>query len=170
LTVEQSVLEYDLRRAASPIVTTPVKDWTPTLQHQDEVNQIALTHHFARTSQQQTLNKKYKGGNKNKSKQQRQQLQQQNQQSEPVLYMATADDAGMVRFVNTTTSNNNNNDNDNNNSDSAAAQVLAHDPEGVAVVCACAFRPGASRKKNFLELASGGTDCKLHLWDLLKPK
>jgi hypothetical protein len=150
-------VEYDLRQAATPIVTTPTKDWTSILQHQDEVNQIALNYHFARTQQQSNNNNKNKKskGNKNKSKKQ----QPQQQESKPVLYMATADDAGMVRFVNTSTT-----------TTDDAAGVLAHDPEGMAVVPTCAFRPGACRKKNFLEVASGGTDCKLHLWDLLKPK
>ena len=68
------------------------------------------------------------------------------------LYLAAADDSGTVRFMDTAVE---------------SSQILHHDSNGVAVVPSCAFRPGATRG---LELASGGTDCKVHLWDIFKPK
>jgi hypothetical protein len=51
----------------------------------------------------------------------------------------------------------------------------------VAVVPTCAFRPRssssssshpnkASSSSSSLELATGGTDCKIHLWDPFRPK
>lgn len=63
-------------------------------------------------------------------------------------------------------------------SNSTNSQILHHDANGVAVVSACAFRPttmipGSSKMRgsnNIMELASGGMDCKLHLWDLSRPR
>ena len=67
------------------------------------------------------------------------------------LYLAAADDAGTVRLMDI---------------DSKSSQVLHHDQNGVAVVTTFGFRPGVKA----LELASGGTDCKIHLWDVKKPR
>ena len=130
LSMEHVVLEYDLRNATGPIVSTPTRDLSPILQNQDEVNQIDATFfHY------QPPHRKGKGNG-----------------GENQLYLATADDAGTIRFMEAT---------------SSKSQVLHHDPNGVAVVPTCAFRPGT---KKSMELASGGTDCKIHLWDLSKPK
>jgi hypothetical protein len=46
----------------------------------------------------------------------------------------------------------------------------------VAVVPTCAFRPTTATTTKAggggccLDLVSGGTDCKIHLWDLSRPK
>jgi WD40 repeat protein len=69
------------------------------------------------------------------------------------LYLAAADDTGTVRFMDTSSPNSSN--------------ILHHDPKGVAVIPTCVFRPG---QRGQLELASGGTDCKIQLWDALKQK
>jgi WD40 repeat protein len=72
--------------------------------------------------------------------------------AQPTLYIAASDDAGTLRFMDA--------------SSTTSSQVLRHDPN--AVVPSCAFRP--STQKGTLELASGGTDCKVLLWDVFKPK
>jgi WD40 repeat protein len=81
------------------------------------------------------------------------------------MYLAAADDAGKVRFMDTNTI-----ALDESSLPSLpTSQILHHDPNGVAVVPTCAFRPGSYSSRS-LELASGGTDCKIHLWDILKPR
>ena len=153
-----------MRQASTPIITEPAKDWTPVLQNKDDVNQIALTYHPSQTnSKNSRSNKRSSKGKSSSKRQQRSSLSDHTQTS---LYVASADDAGMVRFFETPPSG---------HPGSAAIQVLAHDPEGLAVVPTCAFRTGGGiyhrkGKKNTLELVSGGTDCKLHLWDLSRPK
>lgn len=134
LSVENSVYEYDLRQAKTPILQQPSRDLSPILQNQDEVNQITLSY----------FRKQVKGRRKGKS----------NVKStlQPTLYLAAADDAGTVRFMETQSNN--------------QSEILHHDCNGVAVVPTCVFRP----RSKYLELASGGTDCKIHLWDLLRPK
>ena len=128
--MEHVVLEYDLRNATGPIVSTPTRDLSPILQNQDEVNQIDATYfHFQ-------SNRKGKGSSGGENQ----------------LYLAAADDAGTIRFM---------------EASSTKSQLLHHDPNGVAVVPTCVFRPGTRKS---MELASGGTDCKIHLWDLSKPK
>lgn len=72
--------------------------------------------------------------------------------SEPKLYIAASDDAGTLRFMDSASS--------------TCSQVLKHDIN--AVVTTCAFRP--SNQNGSLEIASGGTDCKVLLWDAFKPK
>lgn len=145
------VLEYDLRQATSPIFhTAPTRDLSRILQNQDEVNQLSLTYY------QKLLNgatgtrtgtgsgkgkKKQKGGTKKTTT------------STMELYVASADDAGTIRCM---------------EASKDQSHILHHDANGVAVVPTCAFRPTIATKN--LELASGGTDCKIHLWDVLKPK
>jgi len=145
--MERIVLEYDLRMATGPILSSPIRDLSMILQNQDEVNQIAVTYSSSSSS-------------------------------DVCHYIATADDAGTVRVMEST---------------STQSQILHHDPNGVAVVPCCAFRPFGGdinyhhqqqqqhmvnrsnakkkkQKKSTLELVSGGTDCKIHLWDVFKPK
>lgn len=135
--MEHVVLEYDLRMAQGPILSTPTRDLSTILQNQDEVNQLAMAYF------QKPNNKKNKKGKTVKTP---------GGESLLELYLAAADDAGTIRFMEW---------------QSTQSQILHHDPNGVAVVPTCAFRPGSSKS---LELASGGTDCKIHLWDLMKPK
>ncbi|KAG7343332.1 WD40 repeat-containing protein [Nitzschia inconspicua] len=158
LAVENSVLEYDLRHTKAPIVREATRNIGTVLQHQDEVNQISLAygciHH---PQQQQQQSKKH-------SKKSRKGSKLTNNTAtigDSSLYLAACDDAGTVRFMDikgTTTS-----------------SILYHDPNGVAVVPTCAFRPRSQSKDNMriaagLEVVSGGSDCKIHLWDLSRPK
>ena len=138
LSVENNVLEYDLRQASSPIINQPTRNLTPILQNQDEVNQVALCYHTSKPSAPKGNKKK---GNKKNSKQ---------RIGETKLYLAASDDAGTIRFMDSAATN--------------CSHVLKHDEN--AVVPAVAFRP----KSNQLELASGGTDCQVMLWDAFKPK
>lgn len=173
--MEHVVLEYDLRYAKSPIVSMPTRDWSPILQNQDEINQLAITYY---TPKQQTSNNNSKSKSNNKKNHKTKTSSSSNSSSKtkamsssPQLYLAAADDAGTVRFVDTI-------HNSHNSSSDITFQshILHHDPNGVAVVPTCAFRPMNNNNNNnnnhrsYLELASGGTDCKIHLWDLHKPK
>lgn len=137
-------MEYDLRQVSSPIIQEPTRNLTPILQNQDEVNQVALAYHTSRPSQPKG---KKKGNKKNNNKR---------TLGEAKLYIAASDDAGTIRFMDSTSTN--------------SSQVLHHDAN--AVVPACSFRPtGASNNnKGNLELATGGTDCQIFLWDAFKPK
>ena len=111
------------------------------MQHQDEVNQIALTYH------QPQPQRKHKNNKKKSNKP---------LPPPPTLYLAAADDAGTVRFAHGLTE----------ETLPTQSHTIHHDPNGVAVVTSCCFRPNVKG----LELASGGTDCRIHLWDLTKPR
>lgn len=151
LTVEQNVYEYDLRKATGPIIQEYTSNLTGILQNQDEVNQLALAWYSKPSSQSNKGKRKGKSGSGGGKK-------REQTWSPPSLYIAAADDAGTVRFMETKTD---------------KSQILHHDTNGVAVVPTCTFRPSPSSSfssKRGLELASGGTDCRIHLWDLLKPK
>lgn len=149
LSMDRMVLEYDLRQAHGPILTHPTRDLSGILQNQDEVNQLSLAYYCPRPSGNHKKNKG-KGGGKKKS----------NAGGNPKdlverLYLASADDAGTIRCM---------------EADKDQSQVLHHDANGVAVVPTCAFRPLSASNRASLELASGGTDCKIQLWDVMKPK
>jgi hypothetical protein len=159
LSVEQCVYEYDLRKATSPILPQSTsKNLTPILQNQDEVNQIGLMMHTNNYSTPASSSSSSGGGSKGKRRKGGGGGKQKQQPSTPSLYIAAADDTGTVRFMSA--------------DDSGQSQILHHDPNGVAVVPTCVFRPknSSNNNKGYLELASGGTDCKIHLWDLLKPR
>ena len=144
--MENNVVEYDLRQVTSPIINQPTRNLTPILQNQDEVNQIALTYH---TVKPQAPKGKKKGNKKNNNNNHSRTV------GESKLYMAAADDAGTIRFMDNASTN--------------CSHVLHHDEN--SVVPACAFRPiTANKGSNSLELASGGTDCQIFLWDAFKPK
>ena len=145
MSVENGVYEYDLRQVNAPILNQPTRNLSPILQNQDEVNQISLTYHIPKQPSNNNNKKRKNNSNSKFAKQQQ------------TLFLAAADDAGTVRFMEA--------------SSTTTSQVLRHDPN--AVVTACAFRPHSSRPKKgstILELASGGTDCTIKLWDAFKPK
>ena len=160
LSVENCVYEYDLRQATAPIIVNqPSRDLSPILQNQDEVNQLSLAYHIPKQPNSSNSSKKRKN---NKSSKQQKQKQQQEQEQEPILYLAAADDAGTIRFMEA--------------SSTASSQVFRHDPN--AVVTTCAFRPPqqttSKTKKgpssSIFEMVTGGTDCTVQLWDAYKPK
>lgn len=186
LGVENSVLEYDLRNAVSPIITSePTKDWGRLLQNQDEVNQISLAYYnksnnVSSSGAKKKKNQKKKGGSGRNKK--REQQSCGSDFDTDSLYVAACDDAGKIRWTEHLSSLHQSND-DNMASVAASASssyenhgsstILHHDNHGVAVVPACAFRPinNASGGSGLgLELASGGTDCKIQLWDIFRPK
>lgn len=169
LAVENTVLEYDLRHSQAPIVRYDPDALKPVLQHQDEVNQISLAYGCVPSQQHQPKGRKRhkKGGTNRKT--------QNNNSSDDTLtntinknslYLAACDDAGMVRFVDVL----------NTTATTTTSTILHHDSEGVAVVPTCAIRPrsvpknGKATMASGLELVTGGSDCKIHLWDLSKPK
>lgn len=143
LSTETAVQAFDLRKADSPIVSYEA-DWdlTPILESPDEVNQIVFS---------------------------------PPRRGRP-LHLAAADDAGTVRVTDSfqptkdgrpvTIAN-----------EVKRRRILYHGHYGhpagtvateatTGMVTSVAFRP---RCKN-LELASGGTDCTVQLWDINKPK
>ena len=204
LGVENTVLEYDLRNATSPILSEPTNNWDRILQNQDEVNQIGLAYYnnnnnssknnnsnnnnIARNKNKKNQKKKKKGGGGGNKKQQHQQHSNHQRIDNDgdgnddgnvgsciegsSLYLAACDDAGKIRYTETTTSSSSASSSDySNNHDSStttttSSTILHHDEHGVAVVTTCAFRPNSKQ----LELISGGTDCKIQLWDILRPK
>jgi WD40 repeat protein len=191
LGVENTVLEYDLRNATSPILSEPTNNWGRILQNQDEVNQIGLAYYNNNNNSKNNNNiarnknkknqKKKKGGGGNKKQQHQQHSNHQRTDNDgddnedgndgiciegSSLYLAACDDAGKIRYTETTSSSSSSSNYSNNNDSSTSSTILHHDEHGVAVVTACAFRPNSKQ----LELISGGTDCKIQLWDILRPK
>ena len=75
----------------------------------------------------------------------------------PSLHLAAADDSGAVQVVNATSPPK--------GKETTTCQLF-HCPERATMVTSAVFRP---RSRN-LELASGGTDCQICLWDANKPK
>jgi len=64
--------------------------------------------------------------------------------------VSAADDSGTVHLT---------------NPPSGRRRVLRHDSDNVAMVMSAVFR---TKRKD--EIASGGTDCTVHLWDANKPR
>ncbi|CAB9496048.1 WD repeat domain 53 [Seminavis robusta] len=91
-------------------------------------------------------------------------------------YLASADDAGAVQVIENNNKNNNSQQKPSKKSKKNGAtkktsrttttRILQHSQD--ALVTAAVFRPGANSKT--LELASGGTDCRVCLWDVQTPK
>jgi hypothetical protein len=154
------------------------------LQNQDEVNQICLTYYHGsinkilytagnnnnHNNKKKKQSKKGKGGTKNQQQTSNHSTSSTTTTTSPVLYLAACDDAGTVRFmtpnIDTTTDG---------PSSATKSTILHHDPNGVAVVPTCAFRPTTTTTTKAggggcLDLVSGGTDCRIHLWDLSRPK
>lgn len=71
--------------------------------------------------------------------------------------LAAGDDSGLVQVSDNI---------DVSTSKGSPKNVLFHSKDQGAMVTSCVFRP---RAKN-LDLASGGTDCQVCLWDVNKPK
>jgi WD40 repeat protein len=197
LGVENIVLEYDLRNAKAPILQrdTASRNLGVVLQHQDEVNQISLAYHrhcchhdISRSAGGKKNQRKggKRGGKKNSNNNKNinnSNKVDNNEEVASLLYLAACDDAGTVRCMVVGDDNSKINLDNSTNSyqtmtaaettANATTTILHHDSNSVAVVPACAFRPnlGRSDKRNgVLELASGGTDCKIHLWDISRPK
>jgi WD40 repeat protein len=177
LAVDNTVLEYDLRQTQAPIVRHDAACGTVLQHHQDEVNQISLAYGCIQQNQQPKGGKhRPKKGGTNRKAQSNSIDTLTNYNNSNSLYLAACDDAGMVHFVdvlNATTATTTTT-----TTTTTSSTILHHDSEGIAVVPTCAIRPRLYLQKNNkaaaratgLELASGGSDCKIHLWDLSKPK
>ncbi|VEU35515.1 unnamed protein product [Pseudo-nitzschia multistriata] len=191
LGVENAVLEYDLRHAESPVLLSePTKNWGEVLQNQDEVNQISLAYYNKHKSNKisggggskKKKNQKKKGGSGGNKKNPQQYPSSGCLDTKDSLFLAACDDAGKIRWAESSLSSNYSNNNTvpvaacakDSYESSSSSTILHHDNHGVAVVPACAFRPihktGSGVGSAILELASGGTDCKIQLWDVLRPK
>jgi WD40 repeat protein len=106
--VENSVYEYDLRYAESPIIQNCARDFTEDLQIGDEVNQVHISQHGL---------------------------------------LAVAEDSGAVRIWDGT----------------RRTRTLEPDSENPFLMTTCRFRSGD-------QLASGGTNCAIYLWDISRPR
>mmetsp|Transcript_9712 Transcript_9712/g.23527 ORF Transcript_9712/g.23527 Transcript_9712/m.23527 type:complete len:505 (-) Transcript_9712:566-2080(-) len=189
LGVENTVLEYDLRHTESPLILSePTKDWSRLLQNQDEVNQISLAYYNKDNDKSNNTssgggkkkkNQKKKGGSGGNKK--RQQQSSGGERGVESLYLAACDDAGKIRWTESLVSRTSNHDNagavdasaNSRYENHGTSTILHHDNHGVAVVPACSFRPvnnTGGGGGSVLELASGGTDCKIQLWDVFRPK
>lgn len=88
-------------------------------------------------------------------------------------FLAAGDDEGAVRVVDTTTLSFGSSPQSrtagwpqNKRPATSQCTTLLHDPTCMAIVTSTSFRP---RSKGW-ELASGGTDCCVNVWDVTKPK
>lgn len=86
-------------------------------------------------------------------------VEQQHKRGSTSLHLAAADDTGMVQVLDITGQTPS-------KGKSPLKRNLLHCAERANMVTSAVFRP---RSKN-LELASGGTDCQVCLWDANKPK
>ncbi len=93
----------------------------------------------------------------------------------PPIFLAAGDDEGAVRVVDTSTlaydgqvsaQPATTTQPQKKNPIQPRCSTLLHDSTGMAIVTSTSFRP---RSKGW-ELASGGTDCCVHVWDVTKPK
>ena len=142
LATGNSIYGYDLRKATCPVLKEASANLS-FLEFEDEVNQIVFS------PPTRTLS----GGGSKGNKRGR-------TPTIPRTLLAAGDDAGTVRvtesfdFMPTTTS-----------TKQPKRRIYQHQSaDQFAVVTSLAFRPRAKG----IELASGGTDCQIHLWDATK--
>lgn len=107
LSVENAVLEYDLRQAEVPVINHATRDLTEELKTDDEVNQLCVSKHRS---------------------------------------LAAADDSGTVRIW-----------------DGTHTRILQPESEYPFLMTSCCYRSGD-------QLASGGTNCTVYLWDIGRPR
>lgn len=108
LSVDNAVLEYDLRQATTPILQQATRDLTENLQTTDEVNQLSV--------------------------------------SSKKMLLAAADDCGSVKIW-----------------DGTRLRDLQPESTDPFLMTCCGFRSGD-------QLASGGTNCCVYLWDIGRPR
>lgn len=174
----------------SPIwIDPPTRDLSFRLQNEDEVNQICtmwcpiLNANNGNNRGMKSIGKNnHKNSNKtkkikNKKSKNIQQPADKNGAvddclGDEVFLLASCDDSGSVRVTTTTTIMTHQNSEDDKGTGKeqqehdVSSHVLHHDPEGVAVVSSCAFRPLTTAQPHDVQLISGGMDCKIHLWDV----
>jgi WD40 repeat protein len=157
LSAGSQVLAVDLRMATSPILSLDhcnnsnmakpkqqqQQHQTELLQAKDDINQIDIQYCSSH-------------------EQRRQQHQQQSK-----LFLAAADDSGVVQVREEVTAKKGGSTTTTSTSTSTT-KTLVHGED--ALVTAAVFRPRSSTNKAVVELASGGTDCRVCLWDVNKPK
>ena len=78
---------------------------------------------------------------------------------DPTLFLAAADDTGIVQVLD--------NFDPSKTKKIPTKRVLQHCKERTSMITSCVFRPLSTKT---LDLASGGTDCQVCLWDINKPK
>jgi len=80
------------------------------------------------------------------------------------LNLAAGDDGGCVRVSDTLTPPSHSSTSHNTRT---RKRILHHDPDELAMVTSAVFRPRSTKS---LDLATGGTDCTIHLWDVNRPR
>lgn len=140
-----NVYGYDLRYTTSPVIEHPNFDLTSRLQAKEEINHLS----FSRPSNISCVRKD--SGND--------------------VHLAVADDCGNVHITNEVPylckSRSKQSENADNNNLSFN-RILHHDKnrKGNILATSCAFRPHSKT----LDIATGGTDCTVNLWDVSHPR
>jgi WD repeat-containing protein 53 len=142
--VENKVHEYDLRSIDSPIITQSVTDCS-LLDCPDEVNQITFSPFLgSRIDHSKQRSNKWNDGR-----------QSSNHTNEATKYLfAAADDSGTISVTHSLEKSN--------DCKQSTIRVLSHG--NTALVTSIAFCPRTNGKH--VLLASGGTDCCIHLWNV----
>jgi WD40 repeat protein len=162
--VDNVVSGYDLRMATSPIVTNEIAQDVSGLRATDEINHISVFVKQPSSPIQKQERRPFRSRKKSNST--NHSVPTTNTSSPPMFYLATADDAGFVRVMTDVT---NATDLDGTETEHMpSVQVYPHgNPEDApAMVTSLAFCPNPSRKHPSTFLASGGTDCRICLWNL----
>ena len=171
----------------------PTNNLYQVLQNEEEVNQISTTslRRSCRSNSNISINtsscnkKKRTGGNKKNSRKSKTNKNKSKNHAEVFpkdeddedlleeFFVAACDDSGTVRITSSLTScelpqenieeKSNEEQQDGTTNHQTQTQILQHDPDGIAVVSSCAFRPSTMSA----QLISGGMDCKVHLWNLI---
>jgi WD repeat-containing protein 53 len=147
------VLGYDLRNVTSPILSVPSAEFT-FLEASDEINQIVFSPPLS--SARSPFIRKQQSGRTSK-------VAVSNQSPRSAagqVLLATADDSGVVRVTESI--------------EGAGDDPTRIRPQGTRVYChgesalvtAVAFGPRTPHGGKPVLLASGGTDCCIHLWDV----
>lgn len=143
LSTGNGVYGYDLRNISSPVVREYTHSLTDVLENKDEVNQIVF-HHPTREGR---------------------------------IHLAAADDFGDIRVTDSVPDKTRGDGHGspsrsavqkqrNNHGEQSRTKVLRHAEDGAAMVTCTGFRPRAKG----MDLASGGTDCVVKLWDASRPR
>lgn len=145
VTVGSNVYGYDLRYINSPITKQPDFSLTSNLQVEEEINQLSVSY-----SSNNSHNEKFIDTN---------------------IHLAVADDFGKVHITSQLPHKNYSNFRQfksNIGRTHSFQKVLNHRKNEISGVIAtsCAFRPHSKT----LDIATGGTDCTVNLWDLSCPR
>jgi WD repeat-containing protein 53 len=151
--VGTNVLGYDLRNVTSPIISAPSADFS-FLEVADEINQIVFSPAMSSSRITSTSARKHHSGRTSKAVV----INESPRKTADLFLLATADDSGSVRVAEFVEGGG-----DIQRMTNPTARVYCHGEN--ALVTAIAFVPCIPRGGKPVLLASGGTDCSIHLWE-----